>query len=268
MKVCMVIGDPVRHSLSPVMHNAGYKALGIDNEYKYTAKRVKPEDLEQFMRDVREQDIVGVSCTIPHKEAVIPYVDKIDETAKKIGAVNTIVNKNGTLYGYNSDWIGAVEPLKKLRPLKGARVAVMGAGGAGKAFVYGLSKSGAKVTIYNRTAEKAKPLAIQFGCEVLDFDDQARVADAEIICNTTPVGMNSDKSPMNPSYLHRGQIVYDTIYSPLHTRLLKDAKSKGAKTIAGSEMLLYQGFVQFKLFTGRDAPEEAMRKELLKNLHE
>lgn len=265
-KICMIIGDPVEHSLSPVIHNAGYKALGIDDEYEYLQENVKSEDLENFIKKIRDKNIAGVSCTIPHKESLLPYLDKIDKTARIIGAVNTIVNKDQVLEGHNTDWIGAIEPLIKIYDLKGSRAAVIGAGGAGKAFVYGLTNAGSKVTIYNRTLDRAKPLAIQFGCELKALDDQAHIKEADIICNTTSVGLDSDETPIDKSNLHNGQVVFDAVYSPLETRLLKDAKSAGAKTIPGTEMLLHQAFAQFQLFTGHKAPEDAMRRALMEAL--
>lgn len=262
-KICMVIGDPVEHSLSPIIHSAGYQSLGIDNEYEYTKENVKPEELKAFIKKVRDENIIGVSCTIPHKETVIPYLDEIDETAKIIGAVNTIVNKDGVLYGYNTDWMGAVQPLVKVCDLKGSSAAVIGAGGAGKAFVYGLTSAGCRVTVYNRTLENAKPLAIQFGCELRSLSDQKEIKNADIICNTTSVGMDTDESPVDKTNLNKNQVVFDVVYSPLQTRLLKDAGSVGAKTILGTEMLLNQAFAQFELFTKKEAPQKAMQKALM-----
>lgn len=261
-KICMIIGDPVEHSLSPIIHNAGYKALGIDDQYEYISERVRPEDLKNFLEKMREGNIAGVSCTIPHKEAIIPLLDEISETAKTIGAVNTILNRNGLLYGENTDWVGAIEPLVKVCDLQGSTAAVIGAGGAGKAFVYGLVNAGCKVTIYNRTLGRAKPVAIQFGCEFRSLDDQSEIKNNDIICNTTSVGMDSDETPVDKVNLHNGQVVFDAVYSPLETRLLREAKEAGAKIIFGTEMLLNQAFAQFKLFTVQEAPEEAMRQAL------
>lgn len=267
-KLCMIIGNPVEHSLSPVIHNAGYKALGIDSEYEFLTENVKPEGLEDFIQKMRNGNIAGVSCTIPHKEAVIPYLDKIDQTARSIGAVNTIVNKNGVLHGYNTDWIGAVEPLVKIYDLKGSKAAVIGAGGASKAFVYALVNAGCKVTIYNRSLDKAKALAVHFGCEFKPLSDQSRINENDIICNTTSIGMDSDETPVDKANLRASQIVFDAVYSPLKTRLLREAEEAGARTIPGTEMLLLQAFAQFKLFTDREAPEEVMRQALTEKLNE
>lgn len=265
-KIYTIIGDPVEHSLSPVIHNAGYKALGIEDLYEFTAEKVKTEDLEDFIQKMREGKIAGASCTIPHKENIIPYLDELSETARSIGAVNTMIGNDGVLRGDNTDWIGAVEPLVKIRDLQGLNVAVIGAGGAGRAFVYGLVNAGCKVTIYNRTLEKAKTLAVHLGCEFRSLDDQDGIKNSDIICNSTSIGMDSDETPIDKSILHKGQIVFDAVYSPLKTRLLKEAEEVGAQTIPGTEMLLNQALAQFKLFTGRGAPEEAMRQALAEAL--
>ncbi|HEX5456299.1 MAG TPA: 3-phosphoshikimate 1-carboxyvinyltransferase [Candidatus Saccharimonadales bacterium] len=265
-KICMVIGDPIKHSLSPDIHNLGYRELGIDDEFVYEARRVKPDNVGSFIEQIKNRDIRGVSLTMPHKELVIPFLDSIDPIAEKIGAVNTIVQENGILRGYNTDWIGAVEPLRRITELKEKKAAIIGGGGTAKAFAYGLTRAGCDVTIYNRTVDKARLLAERFGCKYADLQAIEEIKDCDIICNTTSVGMDEDKSPINPSLLQSGQIVYDVVYSPLKTRLLKDAEKSGAKTISGIEMLLEQAFAQFRLFTGKDAPEEIIRKSIIGKL--
>jgi shikimate dehydrogenase len=132
-KICMVIGDPVEHSLSPRMHNAGYRALGIDNEFVYVARKVKTDDLADFVKGVRAIGIRGVSCTIPHKIKIMKFLDEIDATAREIGAVNTVVNEKGKLKGYNTDWLGAVASLEETISLKNKKVALIGAGGVARA---------------------------------------------------------------------------------------------------------------------------------------
>ena len=264
-KICMVIGDPVEHSLSPKMHNAGYKALGIDNEFVYVGAHVKPENLPDFTKGIKAMQIRGVSVTIPHKQEIMKYLDEIDETAKKIGAVNTIVNNNGILKGFNTDWIGVYKPLKNTSNLKKNKAIIIGAGGAAKSAVYALLKIGVKrVGIYNRTFEKAKSISAQFNIEpVIDLIEHKKNTD--IIINATSLGLSKeDELPVPIEYINRNQIVFDLVYtSHGKTRLIKEAEKKGAKTITGIEMLLHQGFEQFKLFTGHDAPEDAMRKALL-----
>ena len=276
-KMCIVIGDPVEHSLSPAMHNAGYEKLGIDDEFVFTAATVKPENVKDVVKAVRIMGIRGLTCTIPHKIEVMKYLDEIEEVAKNIGAVNTVVNYNGKLKGYNTDWLGVVEPLEKFGTLKGKKAAVVGAGGAAHAMVFGLLKKGASVTIFNRTFEKAwnliKILKIKNGRSVSlvschDLSHIEGVSDCDIILNATNLGMgeNVNKTPVPKEFIQKHQIVFDAVYVPYETRLLKEAKEKGAKIIHGTEMLLHQGFAQFELYTGKKAPEDIMRKVLHKHL--
>ena len=268
-KLCMVIGNPIEHSLSPQMHNAGYEALHLDAEYVYVAGRVKVDDMEDFIRGVRAMNIRGVSCTIPHKTVVIPYLDEIDEVAKKIGAVNTVVNESGRLVGYNTDWRGFLEPLEKLTALENKTVVLLGAGGAARAIAYAVTSRGAKLLISNRAIEieMAHKLAEEFGGEVFSFEEienvQGKIKSADVIVNATPVGLEGNYETLVPKqYITDKQVVFDIVYGH-KTRLLEEAKEQGAQTIGGIEMLLYQGAVQFKLFTGHDAPVDSMRQALL-----
>jgi shikimate dehydrogenase len=268
-KHCLVIGDPVAHSLSPAIHNAGYAALGIQDAYSYSARRVSASDLEDFLASQRHSNTCGISCTMPHKEAIIPLLDSVDDVARTIGAVNTVTISDGRLHGLNTDWIGAVAPLQALTPLKAKQVAVLGAGGAAKAFVYGLMQEGANVTILNRTKSKADQLAGEFGCKSADLADNEAISRSDIVCNTTTVGMGDPtQSPLPPDVLKSDQIVFDAVYVPYETKLLTDAKTAGARVVHGTEMLLHQGMAQFKLFTGLDAPEAAMRQALMAALAE
>lgn len=266
-RLCIVIGDPVEHSLSPLLHNSGYQALGIDEQFVYVGCQVSADSLADFAAAVRTLNIRGVSCTMPHKEAIMPFLDKIDPVAEQIGATNTVVNEDGTLIGYNTDWQGVVAPLERLAPLKGKRVAIIGAGGSAKAAVYGLVNAGAIVTIFNRTLSKAEELAKRFGCMAAPLDDHEGIRSADIICNMTPAGMGNDQSlPIPADCLRAGQIVFDAIYHPLETPLLKAAAVAGAQTASGAEMLLHQALPQFKLYTGYDAPEDVMRNALYNHL--
>ena len=265
-KICLIIGDPVEHSLSPAMHNAAYEALGIDDKFVFTAAHVRPENLKEAVAGVRVLGFRGLTCTIPHKVEVMKYLDKLDDTAKKIGAVNTVVNNNGTLTGYNTDWLGVITPIKKMLPdLTGKKAAVIGAGGASRAMVYGLKKEGATVKIFNRTVERAKKLAEEFNCEAGSIDDLSELENYDIILNSTSLGMGEkiSESPVSLEFLNDKQIVFDAVYTPYETQLLKDAKAKGAKVIHGLDMLLHQGTAQFELYTGQKAPEEVMRKVLM-----
>ncbi len=266
-KINMVIGDPVEHSLSPLIHNAGYEALKIEDQFVYVATHVELKNIENFIKGIRAMHINGVSCTIPHKIAVMPYIDHIEEIAKKIGAVNTIVNENGTLYGYNTDWIGILEPIEKHTDLQDKTVALIGAGGAARAAAFAVTSKGAKLLIFNRTHEKAKKLAEEFGGIAYSLDQIKNIETADIIINTTPVGLKEkNETPVPKEFLSSKQIVFDAVYGLEETQLIKDAKEKNAKTITGIEMLFHQGFAQFKLFTGYDAPFDAMTKALLKHL--
>ena len=263
-KICLVIGDPINHSLSPLMHNVAFKALGIDEEFKFVAQKVGINELKDFIKEVKEKNIKGVSVTIPLKIEIMKYLDLIDEVAKKIGAVNTVLNEDGILKGYNSDWLGVIKPLENITDIKGKKAAVIGAGGAARAIVYGLQTKGCKITIFNRSASTAKDLADYFGCDYKSLNELEDAKKMDIIINTTPLGMGEKKNetPVPKEFLNENQIVFDTIYNPKKTRLLKEAKIQGANIIYGLEMLLYQGIPQFELYTGKKAPAQVMRKAL------
>ena len=264
-KICLIIGDPVAHSLSPAMHNAGFEALGIDNQFVFLGTKVKIEDVGIVVQSIRKMGIYGLICTIPHKIAIMKHLDKIDETARKIGAVNTVLNQNGKLIGFNTDWLGIVVPLEKITSLKGKKVAVIGAGGAARAAVFGLKKQGARVKIFNRTLKKANALAKEFGCQGNGLDKEDEIRNCDIVINTTAVGMHplENKTPISTKNISSKQIVFDIIYVPFETKFLKEAKKRGATVIHGVEMLLHQGTAQFEIYTGRKAPEEAMRRTLI-----
>ena len=263
-KICLLIGDPVEHSLSPRMHNAGYETLGIDDQFVYLGARVKKEDLEKAIWGVKALNIRGLACTIPHKVEIMKYLDEIDETAQKIGAVNTVVNNEGKLIGYNTDWYGVVILLEKLTSLSGKKIAVLGAGGAARAVVYGLLKQGAKVKIFNRDLEEAKFLVEKFRCPAADLSKIEEVKNFDIIINATSVGVSpqENQSLLRKELISSSQIVFDVVYVPYETKFLKEAREKGAKIIHGLDMFLYQGVAQFELFTGHKAPEEVMKKVL------
>lgn len=262
MKICIGIGYPLKYSRSPQMHNAAYKALGIDDQFVYTTVEVKPQYLKMAVDGVRALGIRGMSITMPFKQTIMKYLERIDKEAKIIGAVNTIVNDNGELTGYNTDWIGAITALEKKTKLKNKKVAVIGCGGVGRAIVYGLIKKKAIVKIFNRSKDKANQLAKEFGCECNDLNFLKEVINMDIIINATSVGMNEDQSVVDKKYLNKNQIIFDAVYLPKQTRLIKDAQSLGAQIIFGYEMLLYQGVAQFELYTNMKASVEVMRKAL------
>jgi shikimate dehydrogenase len=265
----MIIGNPILHSLSPAMHNAAYEKLGLDDRFVFVAADVKPSEVQDVVRSVRVLGIHGLTCTAPHKIEVMKYLDEVDQIAKRIGAVNTVLNKNGKLIGFNTDWIGTVAPLEELIDLKGKKVALIGAGGASRAMAYGVLSRGAKLTIYNRTVEKAEEIAVEFDCEFSSLENSQDIRNADVIINSTTVGMGegNDKMPINPELIHSGQIVFDAIYDPFETKLLKLAKENGAKVINGLEMLLHQGTAQFEIYTGEKAPIDTMREILMDSVY-
>ncbi len=264
-RVCCLIGDPVEHSLSPLIHNAGYQALGIN--YVYVSFRVK--DIKQVIEGIRGLGIRGASITLPHKTRAIEYVDEMDRVALEIGAVNTIVNNDGILIGYNTDYHGALKALEEATALEGKKAVLVGGGGAATAIALGLKRSGAKLVILNRTKEKAKRLA-----EMFDADDSGgmeklnEVSSADILINATPVGMwpKANQSIIPKELLHDGLTVFDTVYNPKETKLLIEARGKGCAIVYGYKMLLYQAAVQFELFTGHQAPLKVMESALTQAL--
>ncbi len=258
--VCGVIGDPIAQSLSPAIHQAAYEKDGLD--FLFLPFHVKKEELSDILNFMRQFPLKGLAVTIPHKEAVIPLLDEVDEEAQSIGAVNTIVNDKGKLKGYNTDIIGAVKPLKKRIDLKGKRALILGGGGAAKAFVYGLQKEGAEVKVLGRNPDKLKNLNCQTGTlEELENE----LPHTDILIQTTPVGMSPhiDKTLVPTDFLHKGLLVFDCVYNPLKTRLLKDAQAKRCETISGLEMFIGQACKQYKLFTGQTADVEVMRGVML-----
>ncbi|MCW5202764.1 shikimate dehydrogenase [Desulfobulbus sp. US4] len=263
-----IIGNPVRHSLSPAMHNAGFATMGMN--WVYVPMEVS--DIEQGIAGLRALGFRGVSVTVPHKEAVIPFLDEIDPVAEKIGAVNTLVfqkEKNGQviLRGLNTDWLGANTALAERVNLQQSRVLVIGAGGSAKAVGFGLVQAGAEVIISNRTAETGKALADWLGCPFMPLEEVADVS-ADVLINTTSVGMEPDNEGIvvPPSLLSRFSVVMDIVYAPLETRLLREAKAAGCQTIDGLAMLLYQGAAQFKIWTGGKPPQLIMRSALEEEL--
>jgi len=271
-KLSYVIGDPVAHSLSPTMHNAAYKALGIDKQYSFEAKQIAPSALADFMKSVKTGSIYMLAVTIPHKETIMQYLDEIDETAKEIGAVNTVINNNGVLTGYNTDCRGAINALKQHTTLAKKSVVVLGSGGTAKAVIHGLNKEKSEIIICSRNIKEAEKLAIKYKCIAFPWEGIGNVAMADIIINTTPIGREGETFPFIienmqtsqnlPENRNRKQIVFDVNYNSKEVPLLKDAKQIGAITIDGLELLLQQGILQFELYTGLRAPENSMRSAL------
>lgn len=260
-KICCIIGDPVEHSLSPIMHNAGYKSLHLN--FAFVAFHVK--NVKDAIAGIRSLGIRGTSVTVPHKRAVIPFLNEVEKTAKRIGAVNTIVNKNGILKGYNTDSDGAIKALEEKTTLKNKKVILVGAGGGARSIVYGLGQKGADVLVLNRTIENAKELAEKADASFGDLSKLSDIAKADILIHATPTGMHpNDNDTLIPKkYLRKELVVFDIVYNPKETRLIKDAKELGCQIIYGYKMLLYQAVCQFQLFTEEKAPVAIMEKELL-----
>lgn len=265
-KFCIIIGNPVDHSLSPLMHNAAYKELGIDHKFVFLGTNTEVKDVKKITDAMRVmKNFRGLTCTIPHKIEIVKYLDEIDEVAKKIGAVNTVVNSNGILKGYNTDWVGAITPIEKITSLKNKRIAIIGAGGAARAIGYGVLFKDAKLTIFNRTGEKAFQLGNDLGCPSQKLYEVKDLRDFDIIINATSVGMKPQENifPFPENFIQKNHIVFDIVYSPYETLLLKTAKKIGAKIIHGLDMLLHQGSAQFELYTNQKAPIKVMEQALL-----
>ena len=265
-----LIGHPVEHSFSPPMHNAAFDALGMD--YAYVAFDVNPNDLSSAIEGAKSLNIKGFNVTIPHKIEVMQYLNELDEVASLIGAVNTIDFKN--LKGYNTDGIGAVRAIEEVSPIKDKDVIVAGAGGASRAISFYLAKFGASsITILNRNADKAQNLAEDvlksdlIGDVNSDSISQINgyLGNADILVDTTPLGMDphiDDEPIARADSMHEDLVVFDAVYNPNETVLIKEAIKAGAKPVYGIKMLLYQGAESFKIWTGQDAPIDVMEKAL------
>jgi len=268
-KLCAVIGDPVEHSLSPCIQNAAFKHLGLD--YVYVAFTVKRDALGEAILGVRSLGVLGLNVTMPHKVAIIRYLDGLDETAQRVRAVNTVLNDMG-LIGFNTDALGAMNALRTYEESLGdKKVVILGAGGASMSISFAIAGEARELVILNRTLERAEALASRISS---DMDREVRwgmlsndvldeeLMDADILINATLVGMrpNDSETPVNRSLLREDMVVFDLVYNPLETRLLREAKSIGAQTIDGLTMLVYQGAASFEIWTGRKAPVDFMIK--------
>jgi shikimate dehydrogenase len=262
--------------MSAVMHNAAFMELGLD--FAYQLLEVRPEDLERAASGtLRAPDVRGASVTIPHKVSVMGCLDEIDLEAVRIGAVNIIVNDGGKLKGYNTDGIGALRAIgERYGDLGGARAVILGAGGAARAISYKLAENVSEVTILNRTPRRAEELSdylsslrecrAEISSDGLSRDSvRASLVGADILINTTPLGMHPDTeaSPVDQDLLRPDLLVFDAVYNPPMTRLLREAEASGSMVLAGVNMLVYQGVVAFELWTGREAPEAVMMGSVL-----
>jgi shikimate dehydrogenase len=278
IKVYGLIGYPVKHTFSPAMQNAAFESLGINAVY--LPFEVKPKDLKTFLASAKSTGVGGFNVTIPHKEKVLEYLDGIDKEASLIGAVNTIVNRGGKFKGFNTDGRGFVVSLKEefgILP-KGKNFFIMGSGGASRAISFSLALNGARRivlvdTIGKKAVNLARSLTKKTSCEAIAIKRDRRamkelIFNSDVFINATPCGMKSaGPRIIEPEFLHRSLSVYDIIYNPRATKLLRDAKNRCAQTSNGIGMLLNQGAVSFKLWTGKKAPVGVMRKALNKMLN-
>ncbi|BBO84082.1 shikimate dehydrogenase [Desulfosarcina ovata subsp. sediminis] len=258
-----VIGDPIVHSLSPLMHNAAFRQTGVDAVY--LAFHVK--DLPGAVAGFRALNIGGISVTIPHKVSIMDLLDEVEPMAREIGAVNSIINQGGRLIGFNSDSPGATAALSEKTVIKGKRVAVIGAGGAARAMAHGIRSHGGRLTIVNRSEARGRQLAEAMDgdfCPLADF----RGDGTDILVNTTSVGMspNTDHMPVSRDGLHPGMTVMDMVYNPLETRLLRASREIGCTVVDGVAMFVHQGAIQFERWTGQKAPVALMKKMVLNAL--
>jgi shikimate dehydrogenase len=256
-KIFGILGRPVAHSLSPAMHNAAFRHLGINAVYV----AFPVTELAPAVAGLRGLGIGGVSVTIPFKEEIIPLIDELDPQAAKIGAVNTVVNRDGRLTGYNTDWLGAVTALTAKISLKGRHVLILGAGGASRAIAFGIIHAGGRVSLTDVDAPRAAAMAGDLGAAALP-PEALETCPATILVNATPVGMTPDVNgiPISPDLLGRFEVVMDIVYQPLQTRLLREAQARGVAAIDGLQMLIRQATAQFELWTGREAPTEIMAR--------
>jgi len=269
-----VVGNPVGHSMSPHIHNAAFEDQGLDAVYV----PFLVNDVTEFLRAFRGIGVNGYSITIPHKEASIPSLDQVDSLAARIGAVNTIVERDGELHGSNTDLsaaIGAIEDqLRELgdsspEPLRGKKVVIIGAGGAGRGIAFGVKERGGELTVANRTKSRAARVAAEVGCRGLSLRALFKEGiDADVLINASSVGMHPkvDETPVPKEMLKPSTLVFDAVYNPIETRLLKEAADLGCPTVTGFEMFVRQAVAQFELWTGQDAPRELMAEVVRRRL--
>jgi len=264
-----VIGDPIDHSLSPNIHNAAFRHLG--SEDTYIAYKIPAGDLSAGIGALKEIKIAGFNVTIPHKIEMMKFLDEMDTTCKVIGAVNTVLNEDGKLKGYNTDMIGFLDPIKKRNlTIKGSQVMLLGAGGAARAIMTAMVKEKAsKITIVNRTMENANKLAefakkIGGNIETVSLQEANKlISDHKFIINSTSIGMDNEPSHISTENMNENSIVYDIVYQPMNTDLIKKSKEKGATIIYGYEMLLSQAACSFEIWHKTEAPYDVMKKALL-----
>jgi shikimate dehydrogenase len=255
-QLCAVILHPAGHTRSPAMHNAAFRALGLDAIY--VAFDVTPAGLSDALAGARALGIRQLAVSLPHKQAVIPLLDEVDDTARRIGAVNTVTRQEDRLVGANTDWIGAVRALERATPLAGRNVVVLGAGGTARAVVFGALERRARVAVLNRSASRAEALAKALGAHGAGALSDLSGLPCDVLVNATSVGLRSPDSPVPAEAIPPRAVVMDVVYDPPRTRLLQDASARGARVVEGRWMLVYQAAEQLRIWSGREAPVEVM----------
>lgn len=272
-KVLCVIGHPIEHSMSPTMHNAAIKALDLD--YVYVAYNIHPDNLEKAVEGFKALDIKGINVTVPHKENIMKYLDEIDPIAEKIGAINTIKNENGFLRARNTDAAGAKKALLDAGcEISGKNILFLGSGGVARALCYILSEEANKIVLSDLVEDRALKLAEEvkektdaniIGKKSSEGVIEAEIRNADILINATPLGMTPkvDATPIKKEFLHNELFVFDVVYNPLQTKLMKDATDMGCKTLGGLDMLVNQGVLAFEWWTGKEPNANLMKNKII-----
>lgn len=256
MKKFVVIGHPIAHSKSPALHQAGFQEMEIDAEFE--AREVLPKDLGSFITH-HGTDYSGIAVTLPHKESIAAFVDKVTPAAENIGAINTLYWQEGLLIGTNTDCMGALKAVQTEIPdLAGVKTLILGAGGAARGVIFGMQTAGAEISIWNRTESKADKLAEEFGCETVENIKAVNPDNFDLIINTTSVGLKSWESVLPEDFWSPHHTAFDIVYDPLETKFLADAEAAGATTITGDKMLVFQAIEQFKCWHDIELEPEVM----------
>ncbi|TET09180.1 MAG: shikimate dehydrogenase [Candidatus Thorarchaeota archaeon] len=278
MKQFVLIGYPLGHSLSPVMHNAALKTMGLENEFRYDIQPTLENELQAFVASIREGTVEGANITIPYKTNIMDHLEVISDEANALGSVNTLYRVNDAVAGCNTDVSGFLESLREHAiSLKGLHATILGAGGAARAVAFTLIKEGiTQLDILNRTLSKAEDLVRKLipkgQCDVRAGTLKATredLSETNLLINCTPIGMNGHsvtESPLRNKIMHRGMVVMDLVYNPRRTKLLQEAEQVGAKTIDGTGMLIHQGAAALEIWVGEKPPIEVMRSAVVRAL--
>ncbi|MEX2205185.1 MAG: shikimate dehydrogenase [Myxococcota bacterium] len=258
LAVCGIVLHPAGHTLSPVIHEAAYRALGLDASFRVFD--VKADRLAETVGELRESGLTQLCVSLPHKQAVMALADRVSADARAIGAANTLTLRGGALEADNTDWIGVTRTLERLGPWAGKTATVLGAGGAARAVVYALRELGLEVTVVNRTRARASALVAELGGRVGTLGDPF-----DLLVNATSVGMapDLDGTPAPAESLRRAATVFDTVYRPLETRLLREARARGCRTQDGLDMLVHQAVEQIRIWSGKRADAALLRRAAL-----